>query len=339
MNILENVSLRSYSTMHLGGISKYLVSVNSEQEMIEAINHAILNNLKTIVIGTGSNILWRDEGFDGLVIVNNILGVEIKDLGESQELRIGAGENWDKIVEKTVSLGLSGIECLSAIPGSSGATPVQNVGAYGQEIKNVLISVEAIDKVQRKKIIISNEDCDLSYRNSVFRKNPGRYSITYINIKLNKKVLSPPFYKDLENYFLQNNITSFDPEIVRKAVIEIRKIKLPSPKDYYNLGSFFKNPIISKDLFDSLKIKYPEIKAFEDPNGYKVSAAWLIEKAGYSNYSDPQTGMATWKNNPLILVNELAKSTKDVLDFRDHIVSRVLEMFEIELEQEPLLLP
>lgn len=339
MNILENVSLKDYSTMHLGGNTKYFIGVSNEQEMIEAINFSIQNNLKVIVIGTGSNILWKDEGFDGLVIANNILGVEIKDQGEFQELRIGAGENWDQIVEKAVSIGLTGIECLSAIPGSSGATPIQNVGAYGQEIKNVLISVEAIDIEQRKKIIINNEQCELGYRNSIFRKNPGRYFITYINLKLVRGYISPPFYKDLENYFLQNNITSYSPETVRNAVIEIRKFKLPNPKDYYNLGSFFKNPIISKDLFDSLKIKYPDIKSWEEPNGFKISAAWLIDQSGYSNYHDPETGMATWKNNPLILVNELAKSTKDVLTFRNQIIIRVQEMFDIELEQEPLLLP
>ncbi len=339
MNILENVSLKSYSTMHLGGNTRYLVGVNSEQEMIESLNFSIQNNLKVIVIGTGSNILWKDEGFDGLVIVNKILGVEIKDQGEFQELRIGAGENWDQIVEKTVSMGLSGVECLSIIPGSSGATPIQNVGAYGQEIKNVLISVEAIDIEQRKKIILNNEQCELSYRNSLFRKNPGKYFITYINLKLSKGNPNPPFYKDLENYFLQNNITTYDPETIRKAIIEIRNFKLPNPKDYYNLGSFFKNPIIGKELFDSLKFKYPDLKSWEDPNGFKISAAWLIDQSGYSNYHDPETGMATWKNNPLILVNELAKSTKDVLTFRDQIINRVQEMFDIKLEQEPLLLP
>lgn len=339
MNILENISLKEYSTMHLGGTSRYLIKVFSEQELIEALNYAIQNKLKVIIIGTGSNILWKDEDFDGLIIVNNILGLEIKEQGDSQYLRIGGGENWDNIVSKVVSLGLSGIECLSSIPGSVGAAPVQNIGAYGQELKNVLVSVEAIDFDQRQKVILDQDESSLSYRDSLFRRNPGKYFITYINIKLGKENIKPPFYKDLEYYFLQNNINSYSPEIVRNAIIEIRKVKLPNPKDYYNLGSFFKNPIIAKDLFDSLKIEYPDLKAWDDPSGFKISAAWLIEKAGYANYHDPETGMATWKNNPLILVNELAKTTNDLLAFRDQIINRVLEMFNIELEQEPLLLP
>lgn len=340
MDITENVSLKDYSTMRLGGSASYLTSVRSELELINALNYATSNNIQALVIGKGSNILWRDQGFAGLVIINRIRGLEIKDGGDSVDFRIGAGEDWDAVVEKSVSLGLSGIECLSSIPGTAGATPIQNVGAYGQEIKDVLISVEAIDILQKAKVFLNNSECDFSYRNSVFRKNQGRYFITFINLRLSKKIsLKTPFYKDLENYFMQNNISNYTPAIVREAVIDIRKQKLPNPKDYYNLGSFFKNPIITKVLFEKLKMNYPDIKGWESPSGIKISAAWLIDQAGFNNYHDPKSGMATWKNNPLILVNELAKSTLDVITFRDLIINHVREMFGIELEQEPLLLP
>jgi UDP-N-acetylmuramate dehydrogenase len=327
--------------MALGGKAKYLVSVESKQDLIEAIGFASQNKLEVLITGGGSNIVWRDSGFDGLLIVNKIRGFELENENdEGADLLVGAGENWDFVVDRAVSLGLSGIECLSLVPGTAGATPVQNVGAYGQEIAETLVSLEAYDSQNKSFLTMLNEDCDFTYRDSCFKKQPGRYFILSIRLHLKKTGLVPPLYKALEQYLEDNHIADTSPKTIRSAVIAIRQAKLPDPAKFKNCGSFFKNPIISSDQFNKLAADNPDVPHWEVAGGdIKVPAAWLVENAGFKDYVDDASGMATWEGQSLVLVNQHARSTADLISFRDKIIDTVKSKFGIELIQEPELLP
>ncbi len=342
MFIQDNVPLQAYSTMHLGGKAAYLSEVNDRFEIPRLLAWAHERNLPVIMIGDGSNVVWRDDGFPGLILVNRIMRFEIfKEDEMVSYVTVGSGENWDNVVARTVSLGLNGVAELSLIPGTAGATPVQNVGAYGREIQDILVTVEAYDTESQQFITIPASECAFGYRTSRFKTtDKGRFFITAITMMLRQENGQPPFYEALQAYFNEHNVTNPSPEAIRNAVIEIRSNKLPDPKVVANNGSFFANPIISEDQLFSLRQSYPAIKAWPtDDNRFKVSAAWLIEEAGFKNMHDSETGMATWPKQPLVLVNEHANSTADLLTFKQKILDAVLAKFNITLEQEPELLP
>lgn len=341
MHVLENVTLADYSTMGLGGPAAYLVQVTSRQQVVEAVQWAQAKNLPVLMVGGGSNIIWKDEGYQGLVIINRIAGYDIKQAGGSYLLTVGAGEDWDSVVERSVKAGLTGIEALSLIPGTAGGTPVQNVGAYGQEISQTLVSVEAYDIQADDFTTLLNEDCDFSYRNSRFKATDrGRFLITSLTLKLSKGNPKPPFYGTVETYFKENKISDYTPVALRQAVVAIRSAKLPDPAKVCNTGSFFANPIIDKQTFDKLAVGHPDLAYWPvGEDHFKLSAAWLIEQAGFKDYHDQPTGMATWPRQPLVLVNERAKSTADLISFRNKIINEVKEKFGIELTQEPEMLP
>jgi len=341
MNIQNDVPLDSFSTMRLGGKATYLTEVTSRTELTDAIKWADEKGLKIVMIGDGSNIVWTDKGFSGLVIVNKIMGYTIlADQGTEVYITIGSGENWDSVVERTVTGNLSGIEALSLIPGTAGATPIQNVGAYGQEIANVLVGVEAYDHHESKFINLPRSDCNFSYRNSRFKSSDkGRFFITAITLHLSRTELQPPYYRTLQEYLTTHNITDHSPAAIRKAVIDIRSNKLPDPEIVANNGSFFANPIVDAALFIQLRGAHEDIVFWDTSDGsYKLSAAWLIEQAGFKDFHDRETGMATWPKQSLVLVNEHAETTKDLLDFKKKIVEKVQSMFGVELQQEPELL-
>jgi len=341
MQISENVSLKQYSTMRLGGEARYFAKAKTKEDIVELWQWANQHDVPLIVIGEGSNILWRDTGFDGMVVVNQINGFDVeKEADGSALFTIGAGENWDKAVEKTVNQGYSGIEQLSLIPGTTGATPVQNVGAYGREIKDVLVSVEALDTESGKFVNIPNNECDFKYRDSRFKsQDRGRFLITSVVLRLTTDNPQPPYYYSVQDYLEQHKITRPTAKDIRTAVISVRTKKLPDPDVVANNGSFFANPIISHKQFSGLQEKYPEIASW--PVGHeqvKISAAWLIEQAGFKDFHDKQTGMATWDKQPLVLINESAKTTADALAFRDKIIDSVQHHFGITLVQEPELI-
>ena len=341
MNIQKSVSLSTYSTMGLGGDADYLVSVGSRMELLEALSWAQKNKQPVIMIGGGSNIIWGDEGFRGLVIVNDIHRYEIfKEDDENTYITIGAGENWDKVVERTTNAGLSGIEALSLIPGTTGATLVQNVGAYGQEISQTLVVAEVFDTQAKDFIILGNTDCGFGYRTSRFKTvDKDRFYITAITLHLTSKPMEPPFYESLQKYLQDNNIKDYSPASIRKAVMAIRSSKLPDPKIVKNCGSFFANPVIFEEHFIEIKNKYPDIPNWPIGNNkIKIPAAWLIQTAGFKDFHDESTGMATWKNQSLVMVNEHAHSTADLLKFKSKIVDTIKDKFGITLEQEPEIL-
>lgn len=342
MNVSQNVSLAAYSGMGLGGVAAYLTEVNDRMEVLEALSWAQERKLPVLMIGDGSNIVWRDEGFRGLVLVDRIKRYEVFQEDDINfYLNIGSGEPWDSVVERSVQAGLTGIEMLSLIPGRAGATPIQNVGAYGQEIANVLVSVEAFDTEVRDFVNIPVSDCALGYRTSRFKTvDRGRFFITGVTLHLNKGNPAPPFYGALQTYLDNAQITDFSPAVMRQAVIAIRSSKLPDPAVVHNNGSFFANPIIPEGQFNDWADGYNQVPHWSmDGGSVKISAAWLIEQVGFKDFHDSETGMATWPKQSLVLVNEHAHSTADLLAFKQKIVDAVQRQFNITLEQEPELLP
>jgi UDP-N-acetylmuramate dehydrogenase len=343
MDIKQNVPLRDYSTMRLGGTAAYLVDVHDRHEVEQAADWAEKQNLPVMMIGGGSNIVWRDEGFPGLILVNKIMGFEEQPEDEENFfITIGAGENWDQAVKRVVAKDLTGIEALSLIPGTAGATPIQNVGAYGQEIANTLVSVEAYDRQSKQMVTIPKIDCGLAYRTSRFKEGPdrGRFFITKVTLHLLRGNPQPPFYPALASYLDGHKIHDYTPQVIRNAVIAIRNSKLPDPAKVANNGSFFKNPIISEGQLTQLIADNPGVPHWPTGEGLvKISAAWMVDQAGFKDVHDQETGIATWPAQALVLVNEHARSTADLLKFKQKIVDTVRQKFSITLEQEPELLP
>lgn len=328
--------------MRLGGNAAYAVDIQSRDDLMQAVVWARQHSLPIIMVGSGSNIVWRDEGFNGLLLVNKIMGYEARAESETDYyLTLGAGENWDSIVARTVTAGLTGIESLSLIPGTVGATPVQNVGAYGQEISQTLVSIEAYDTQTDKLINIPAPDCAFGYRTSRFKTTDhGRFLISGILLHLMRGQMQPPFYPALQKYLDEHNIHDYSPQSIRAAVVDIRQAKLPDPAQIGNNGSFFANPIIVHENLVPLLESYSNLVYWQQDDGRaKLSAAWLVEQAGFKDFHDTETGMATWPSQSLVLINEHAKNTADLLKFKQKIIDTVQQKFGITLEQEPELLP
>lgn len=342
MYIIENAPLSGYSTMRVGGNARYLAEITNPHEIAQVVTHAEEKQIPVLMIGSGSNIIWRDEGFEGVVLINKIPGFEIKSFDDSTSyVTVGSGEDWDSVVERTVHAGLSGIEQLSLIPGTTGATPVQNVGAYGREISEVLMTLQAYDLHEKKFVTMTASDCEFGYRTSRFKTSDrDRFLITSLSMILSKRPPIPPFYHAIDHYMKEQGVTEHTAANIRQAVIAIRKAKLPDPNVVSNTGSFFKNPFIERNKLAQLRADYPDIAYWDiDEQNVKLSAAWLIEQAGFKNIHDKETGMATWPKQPLVFINEKAGSAANVLAFRDKVASAVQDKFSVTLEQEPELLP
>lgn len=341
MIIRHGVSLRDYSTMRLGGVAKYLTDIHSQVELEEAIAWAKERDLPIIMIGGGSNVIWRDEGFEGLVLVNKIMGYKQEDDADGHVLiTSGAGELWDTFIAKTTAQGLSGIENLSLIPGTVGATPIQNVGAYYQDISDTLVHLTAYDLHKNEIVTLTKADCKLKYRSSRFKTTDrGRFFITSVTFRLQKRDPEPPFYPSLQQYLDDHNITTFTPQVIRDAVLAVRSAKLPDPAKIANNGSFFANPMITREKLEEIQAEYTNVMHWPvGENVFKIPAAWLVQEAGYKDFHDPETGMATWPTQAMVFVNEHATSTKQLLDFKQKVTGAVWEKFGIRLEQEPEIL-
>lgn len=333
--IKQDINLAKFTSMGLGGNAKYLSEVHSEDDLIESLTFAKENQLRILMIGEGNNLIFSDWGFDGIVLVNKIKGIKKID---NNTYQVGAGEDWDDFVEFAVDKNLSGIECLSKIPGTVGASPVQNIGAYGQEVSETLINVSAIKLDDLEVVTLENKQCNFSYRSSIFKSEPNKYFITYVTFKLKDENLNPPFYDSLTRYLDEHDIKSYSPKSIREAVCAIRKNKLPDPKQVKNCGSFFINPSVNKAHGHGLKLEYPDLPSWENDDGtVKISAAWLIEKAGFKDYHH-KNGMATWKHQPLVIVNEHADHTADLIEFKNEIIHKVENKFGITLSMEPSLI-
>jgi len=337
MDIHTDVPLKTLTTMKLGGPARFFAEVHTVQELHDLYENAQSKQIPIFILGGGSNVLAHDEGYPGLVIRMKIPGFDvIADDLNTTTIKVGAGELWDAVVARTVDMRLSGIEALSAIPGTAGAAPVQNIGAYGQEVADTLVSLEAYDTQTKAIVTLQNADCDFAYRHSIFRSSQqGRYIITSITLKLSKNLPAPPFYDSLQAYFDQHAISVFAQQTVRDAVIAIRADKLPDPNLQPNTGSFFKNAIIESWQLDELKAAFPTIKTYPMGDGrIKVPTGWLIETAGLKGQL--LHGMRVNDKNALVLINESATSYSDLAAAREEIIGKVRDTFRIQIEQEPL---
>lgn len=337
MDVMTNISLKQYTTMKLGGEARYMATADSASDVVSLYRNARKENLPIFVLGGGSNVITHDEVFEGIVLLNKIKGFEIiSETDETTDVKIGAGEVWDEVVEKTIGLGLQGVEAMSGIPGTAGAAPVQNVGAYGQEIADTLISLEAYDSKTDTIVTISADECDFSYRNSIFRdKEKGRYCILNITLRLNKAEPKPPYYASLQRYIDENDIREVNLSVIRVAVLNIRLEKLPDPAELPSAGSFFKNALVEKWKLEELQKEYSDIPNYAMSDGkYKIPTGWLIDKAGLRGYRSH--GMRVYEKNALVLVNDSATGYDDLAAIREEIVQIVFDKFGIKIEQEPL---
>jgi UDP-N-acetylmuramate dehydrogenase len=337
MDIKTNIPLADYLTMKIGGNADYFATVSSLEELQQALSFADTHELPFFVIGGGSNVIDRDEPYHGLIIHNQIKGFGIiADTSQTTTLKLGAGEIWDDVVKRSVDMNLTGIEAMSAIPGTCGAAPVQNVGAYGQEISDTMLSLEAYDTQTKQLVTLSSEDCEFSYRHSIFRGSAfGRYIITSVTLELFKSPPQPPFYTALQKYLDESGIENYTPQTIRSAVTAIRASKLPDPTIQPNSGSFFKNALIAKWQLDELLAAYPEIPHYKMSDGrYKIPTGWLIEQTGIKG--SLLNGMRVNPDNALVLINESATSYRDLANARETIINTVRDKFQIIIEQEPL---
>ena len=330
MNIFKNSSLYKLNSFGVKHKSKYLIEIKRKEDISFIINNKDLINEKIIIVGGGSNILFTKD-FDGIVLLNKILGITKLDEDKNFiKIRVGSGENWDKFVSYCVDNNYYGIENLSLIPGSVGAAPIQNIGAYGVEIKDFIDNVQGYDLEEKEEKIYSRELCCFEYRNSIFKKEKkNKFFITHVEFILNKKPNYILTYKDLNNL----NRDKISLKYLRDKVIEIRNSKLPNPEKLGNAGSFFKNPIIKLSLFDSIKSEYDDISGHKiGENNIKLSAAWLIEKCGWKGKVLDKIGV--YKKHALVLVNYGEESGNKIKKLSEEISKSVEKKFGIILEEE-----
>ncbi len=333
--IKENVSLKSFNTFKTGGEARYFAEINLVDELPDVLQFAKEKRLPVLVLGGGSNILVSDNGFPGLVIKISLKGIEWLERDEEIDVVASAGESWDKLVEQSVSRGLYGLENLSGIPGTAGAAPVQNIGAYGSEIKNHLSWVEVFDMADNKIKKLSKEDCRFSYRGSIFKElGVGSLIITRVCFSLKKKGALNLSYKDLKEYFLDRSPSLKE---VREAVINIRGRKFPDLNKFGTAGSFFKNPIVSREKLESILKNYPDLPYFENHSGeFKIPAAWILDKV--FNLRGKIFGQVEFfKDQPLVVVNLGEALSSEIKNTTDKIIKDVKEKTGITLEREIIL--
>ncbi len=334
----HNVALARYSTFRMGSTAAYFASVSSLPEIEECLSFADANNLPVIVLGGGSNTIFASvEPLNAFVIKIDSKGKKIISTNENSTLvEIGAGENWDDVVAWSVENNLSGIEMLSAIPGTSGATPIQNVGAYGGEIKNVLVSLRAYDRHSRSVVTLSNTDCGFGYRDSIFKKDArDRYIILSITLRLSPHAPEAPEYPGVKKYFDEKGIVSPTLLQIREAIVAIRAHKLPDPRDIASVGSFFKNPFIETQKALTLKTKYPTLAVFPvSETQAKIGAGSLLDTLGLRG--KVFGNLSLYAGNALVIVNNGQTRPEELLELKEYIISEVEKKFGITLEPEPV---
>ena len=324
--------------MRLGGSARFVAEVSSLADVKEAYEFAKDAKMPVYILGDGANTIGRDEGFDGLIILNRMKGMEVvEETSDDVLVRAMGGENWDGFVEFCCERGYSGVECLSAIPGTVGAAPVQNIGAYGQDISQTVDNVEAYDTRENEMVILGRDEMKMAYRSTIFNDGPdaGRYFITAVTLRLeNDEKLEPPFYNSLQKYLDEHQISDYSPLNLREAVSAIRAAKLPDPAEEASAGSFFKNIHLSDE--EALTAREEGLKIYDKPDGSHVlNAGWLIEAAGLKGKELPG-GFHISDKAALILINDSAKSYKDLEKARAEIVRTVFDKFGFRLEQEPV---
>jgi len=338
MEIKKNYSLKELNSFGIDAKATDFISINNTEEIQKLVHFLKHYSKKHFVIGSGSNLLFTKD-FDGCIITYKNDAIEI--IKEEQNhiwIKVAAGIEWDDFVAYCVKKSWFGIENLSFIPGKVGSSAVQNIGAYGVEVKDFIDEVEAFDLNTAEKRSFSNKDCKFDYRYSIFKeKAKNNYLITAVNFKLNTNFKANITYTALENYLSEKNRYTPSCEDIRNAVIDIRQSKLPDHKTIGNAGSFFKNPIVSVEKQEKLKEKYPDIISYKvNDNQYKLAAGWLIDKAGWKGKSLGEIGVH--HQQALVIVNHGKASGKEIYDFSEKIKKDVFNTFNVLLTREVIVL-
>jgi UDP-N-acetylmuramate dehydrogenase len=335
MNVKQNFSLKNLNTFHLDAITKWFIEVDNETDVQnllkdEFFREEFQRGSHVLTLGKGSNLLFVND-FDGFVLHSNIKGFSVINESEDEVLvKIGSGELWDDVVQYAVSHGWGGIENLSAIPGEIGAAAVQNIGAYGAEIQDVIEQVEAYNLTDSSKRFFSRKDCLYSYRHSFFKNTEHNYLITYVTLKLKKNSIPNLRYAQLKDAL--DDYTNVTPSLVREAVIRIRNEKLPDPNVLGNAGSFFMNPIVTQSAFENLKQNHPYIPAYPSGDGMKLSAGWLIEQAGLKGLRQGNVGV--YEKHALVIVNYGDATGLEIKNFAAYVIETVNQKFGVKLIPE-----
>ncbi|MDO5971666.1 UDP-N-acetylmuramate dehydrogenase [Flavivirga aquimarina] len=333
MSIKQNISLKSYNTFGIDVSAKFFISVSSIDELKQVL--VLKEHPNKLILGGGSNMLLTKD-FEGLVIHINLKGIEIiSETDDFVTVKVNAGENWHAFVLWCINNDFGGIENLSLIPGNVGTAPIQNIGAYGVELKDTFVSCEAISLDTKTLKTFTKVDCDFGYRNSIFKQHAkGKYILTNVTFKLSKTNHQLHVnYGAIKSQLEIMHIAHPTIQDVSKAVIAIRKSKLPDPKEIGNSGSFFKNPVISKSHFETLLQNFPDIPSYPiSEDEVKIPAGWLIEKAGFKGKRFGDYGVH--KNQALVLVNYGNAKGSDILNLSTLIQKTVKRLFDISIEAE-----
>jgi UDP-N-acetylmuramate dehydrogenase len=354
ITLRQNVRLSPFTTIGLGGNARYFVSCRTPDQVCEALQFAHEHNLRVHVLGGGSNVIFSDIGFGGLVIRIELKEVLFAGNDEAVLVTAAAGEEWDAFVQQCIAADLRGIECLSGIPGFVGATPIQNVGAYGQEVCETIVSVKSIDRRSLETVEFTNADCRFGYRQSRFKSaDADKYVVVGVTFRLTKhgrpEIRYPELQQSITSSVNLESLPNGEPVLsaVRNAVLALRRRKSmvvdPNDPNTRSVGSFFTNPIISTDQLEEMRIRWNrsggliQIPTFPSGDGVKVPAAWLVEQAGFHK-GFRSGGVGVSQNHSLALVN-YGGTTRELLDLAVRIQDEVNRRFGIVLENEPVVVP
>ena len=333
----QNVSLAPLTTIGIGGPARFFFRATSVDEVREALAWA--GERPVFILGGGSNLLISDAGFDGVVIHVDLRGIVVESEDAYAMVRVAAGEPWDGFVAHAVANGWAGIECLSGIPGSTGATPIQNVGAYGQEVAETVARVEALDRTADRVVDFTNEGCRFGYRSSLFKNHErDRYVVIAVTFRLKSGGRATIRYPELQKYVDERGISTDDLQGVRDSVIAIRKRKGmvldPNDPDTRSDGSFFMNPIVTREQYEAFARVAPEAPHFPSGDDVKLSAAWLIEHAGFAKgFTYGNVGLSS--KHSLAVINRGHGTAAEVVELVDMIQGKVREAFGVEIHPEP----
>ena len=331
MNIQTQVQLKPFNTLSLNAIASHYVKIQNTDELLQAVDYAKQHNLNLLILSGGSNMLLP-EHIHALVLHMDIQGIEaVEEDADTATLRVGAGQVWHDFVLWTTEQELFGLQNLALIPGLVGASPVQNIGAYGVEAGEFIQTVHVYDRYEQKFSDITAADCQFSYRHSIFKDDPNRYIITHVSFKLLKKADLKLNYGDLKTA-VGDNLTAKN---LQTQVIQIRQSKLPDPKEFPNAGSFFKNPIITQSQYDQIAVQFPNLPHYPQPNGQvKIAAGWLIDQSGWKGKKLEMVGM--FHKQALVLVNYADADLHHVRAAYQAVQKDVFAKFNIALEPEPV---
>lgn len=334
MELRTDHPLAALNSLRLSARAAFFCRATSPAELVDALAHARRHDLPVLVLGGGSNVVFSRD-WPGLVVQPALRGVEVIERGRRRiRLRVAAGEDWPALVERCLAAGWFGLENLALIPGSAGAAPVQNIGAYGVELADRLVAVAALERATGQTLRLSRDDCRFGYRESVFKRHPDRYLITAIELQLDLEPTAVLTYQPLAAELERSGVGDPGPRDIFRAVCDLRRAKLPDPDALPNAGSFFVNPTVDAGRWQRLRRRHPRLVAFEQPGGsYKLAAGWLVERCGYKGHRQGAIGVSP--DQALVLINHGGATGAELLALAERIRGAVRETFGVELAIEP----